>query len=91
MSDLPVVETVPMMFSLGRDRQKILFYFKSHTQFLAKSCCDSLGISLEDSEVNDLIIPKIKQGATPIRVYVFTKTRWTAAKVQEVQSILGKL
>jgi hypothetical protein len=39
---LPVDETVPMMFSLGRDRQKILLYFESDRDFLVKSCCDSL-------------------------------------------------
>jgi hypothetical protein len=91
MANLPVVETVPMMFSLGRDRQKILLFFQSHVDFMAKSCCDSLGISLEDEEVNRLIIPIIKRRADPGRVYVFTKTRWTDSKVQAVRSLLGKL
>lgn len=89
ISNLPVDEMVPMMFSLGRERPKILLYFSGKdNQFLAKGCCNSVGLSLEDLEVNQLMIPLIKQRKMPVRFYFYTKSAWTREKVQRVQSLL---
>lgn len=87
--DLPVDETVPMMFSLGRDRQKILLYFREGKDFMVSGCCKSLGISLEDEEVNKVMIPLLKQRKIPVRVFAFTKTAWTAQKIQTLRNLLS--
>ena len=90
IKDLPVDETVPMMFSLGHDRQKVMQYFASHADFLVKSCCKSLGLSLEEPDVNQLMIPAARQRKIPVRVYVFTRTAWNDKKIEAVRSMLGK-
>lgn len=89
IKDLPVDETVPMMFSLGRERQKILLHFKTHNDFFVSGCCKSLGISIEDPEINEVMIPLSKQRKIPVRVYVFSRTAWNAQKLQAVRSLLG--
>lgn len=91
VKDLPVSECVPMMFSLGRDRQKVLLHFRTKGDFFDKRCTQSLGLSIEDPEVNELMIPLSKRRKIPVRVYVFTKTAWTPKKVQSVRSLLEPL
>jgi hypothetical protein len=88
---LPVQESVPMMFSLGRDREKVLNYFRWRRDFRAPRCCNSLGLSLEEPDVNELMIPITERRTIPVRVYVFTKSAWTAKKVDAVRKMLGKL
>jgi hypothetical protein len=90
IKDLPVDETVPMMFSLGRERKKILLYFHDHRDFLVAGCCKSLGLSLEDTSVNKLMIPLARQRKIPVRVYVFTRTAWNEKKIQAVRSMLSQ-
>lgn len=90
IKNLPVAETVPMMFSLGRDRQKVLMHFRKGGNFLDARCNQSLGLSLEDTETNELMIPLLKKRKMPARVYVFTRTPWTDKKILEVHSLLGK-
>ncbi|MBC7999873.1 MAG: DUF3142 domain-containing protein [Leptolyngbya sp.] len=90
IKNLPVAETVPMMFSLGRDRQKVLMHFRKGGDFLDARCKRSLGLSLEDTETNELMIPMLKKRKIPARVYVFTRTAWTDKKILEVHSLLGK-
>ncbi len=51
----------------------------------------TLGLSLEDTAVNDLMIPLTQKRKIPVRVYVFTRTAWTAKKLQAVDSMLSKL
>jgi hypothetical protein len=88
MQSLPVDETGPMMFSLGNERRKVLLHFKSGRQFIAPLCCRSLGISLEDTEVNQLMMPLVRNRKIPTRTYVFTRTAWNRAKLQAVHSLL---
>lgn len=90
IKDLPVDETVPMMFSLGDERQKILLYFRSGHEFLQKSCCQTLGLSLEDKEMNQLMIPLTRNRKIPVRVYVFTRNAWTPKKIRAAQTMLGQ-
>ena len=91
IKDLPIDESVPMMFSLGREREKVLLYFRSHKDFIDERSKRSLGLSLEDTAVNELMIPIAQKRKIPVRVYVFTKTAWTAKKLQAVDSLLSKL
>jgi hypothetical protein len=88
LTDLPVQETVPMMFSLGKERAKVLRYFKTGHEFLCKGCCKSLGVSLEDLEATQLMIGKAKQRKIPTRIYFFTRTPWTKKKLETVQRML---
>lgn len=88
LRDVPVNETVPMMFSLGRDRDKILRYFRSGGDFRDGRCLESLGISLEDAEVNQVMIPLIKQRSSAVSLYVFTRTSWTTSKLAKLNSLL---
>ncbi len=90
IKDLPVDESVPMMFSLGQERSKILYYFKTHKTFLVDGCCKSLGISIEDAEVNGIMIPLVKERKIPVRIFVFSKTAWNERKLQAVRKLLGE-
>jgi hypothetical protein len=90
LSGLPVDESVPMMFSLGKDRRKVLLHFKLGKEFIEQRCCRSLGISLEDSEVNRLMIPVLRKRKMATRTYVFTRTAWTREKLRAVHSLLLK-
>ena len=88
IKDLPVDETVPMMFSLGGEREKLLLYFRKEKDFMVSGCCKSLGISLEDEEVNKVMLPLMKKRKIPVRVFVFTKTAWTPEKIQALRDLL---
>jgi hypothetical protein len=89
-NDLPISETVPMMFTLGAERKNILARFKHHGDFLLPGCRRALGISLEDKEVNALMIPLAQQRTIPVRIYIFTRGAWNAKKLNAVQSLLAK-
>ncbi len=91
IKDLPIDESVPMMFSLGRERDKVLLYFRAHHDFIDGRAKRSLGLSLEDTGVNELMIPLTEKRKIPVRIYVFTKTAWTEKKLQAVHSLLSKL
>jgi hypothetical protein len=88
-SDLPIDESVPMMFSLGPERQKVLNYFGSRRDFRVPRCKHAMGLSLEEPDINALMIPLVQQRTMPCRVYVFTKTAWTKKKVDAVREMLG--
>lgn len=90
IKDLPVDETIPMMFSLGQERAKILYYLKTHKSFLFEGCCKSLGISIEDAEVNGIMIPLVKERKIPVRIFVFSKTAWNEKKIESVRKLLGE-
>ncbi len=91
ISDLPVDEEVPMMFSLGGERKKILLYFRQGNDFRVPKCFRSLGISIDDPEVNQVMIPLIKRRKIPVHVFVFSRTAWNAKKIQSVRSLLRDL
>ncbi|HEY9786959.1 MAG TPA: hypothetical protein V6D17_16325 [Candidatus Obscuribacterales bacterium] len=87
MKDLPVEETVPMMFSLGKDREKILRYFRAGKDFLDERSRRTLGLSLDDTEINDVMIPLARARKMPVRIYIFTRTAWTGKKIQQLRSL----
>lgn len=89
LSDLPVQETVPMMFSLGKERSKILSYFKSNREFLFAGCCKSLGVSIDDQIATELMIDRAKQRKIPVRIYFFSRTPWTESKIETVRRMLA--
>lgn len=91
IKDLPIDESVPMMFSLGGERDKVLRYFRQGRDFLDLRARQSLGLSLEDTPVNELMIPIVQKRKIPVRVYVFTRTAWTEKKIQTARTMLNQL
>lgn len=91
IQNLPVDESVPMMFSLGTEREKVLLHFRSGKDFLDKRSRQSLGLSLEDAGVNQLMIPITQQRKMPVRIYVFTRTAWTDKKIHTARTMLSNL
>ena len=91
IKDLPIDEAVPMMFSLGRERDKVLRYFRQGRGFIDPRARQSLGLSLEDTPVNELMIPIVRKRKIPVRVYVFTRTPWTELKIQTARTMLNQL
>jgi len=89
--ELNVDETVPMMFSLGGERDKIMRYFRQNHDFIEPRAKRSLGLSLEDTRVNELMIPIVQRRKIPCRVYVFTRTAWTEEKIQSARAMLSNL
>ena len=90
--DLPTSrlhEAEELMFSLGRDRQKVLSQLRSGGDFAEGLCRRAIGISLEDAEVNQVMIPIIKRRTIPARVYVFTRTAWNEDKIEKVRTLLA--
>lgn len=91
IKELPVAETVPMMFSLGRDREKVLRHFRSGRDFMDPQSRGSLGLSLDDSEVIAVMIPHTRRRKIPVRVYLFSKTAWTEQKIRKARALLDQL
>lgn len=91
IKDLPIDESVPMMFSLGKDRDKVLRYFRQGRDFIDPRARQSLGLSLEDTPVNELMIPIVQKRKIPVRVYVFTRMAWTEKKIQTARTMLNQL
>ncbi len=89
LDELAVDETVPMMFSLGKEREKILLYFASGRDFMNSRSRQSLGLSFEDRPVNDLMIPLSLKRKIPVRIYFYSQNAWTEKKFQELRSILN--
>lgn len=89
IGDLPVDEEIPMMFSLGRDRHKVLNQLRGGGDFVEGQCRRAVGISLEDNEVNNVMIPIIKRRTIPARVYVFTRAAWNQDKIEKVRTLLA--
>ncbi|HEY9871784.1 MAG TPA: hypothetical protein V6D08_21705 [Candidatus Obscuribacterales bacterium] len=88
IKDLPVDEAVPMMFSLGQDRSKVLLHFKSHRDFSLPLCCRSLGISLEEQDVNALMIPLAQRRKMPVRIYAYSRSAWSPAKLEQFKHLI---
>lgn len=77
LADLPVDEAVPMMFRMGHDRQKVLLHFQGSRGFAHAVCSNSLGVSLDEPDVNTVIEKLLVEPASAPRVYVFSPHRWT--------------
>lgn len=88
IKELPVDEMVPMMFSLGAEREKILLYFKNGSDFRVASSCKSLGISLEEPEIAKLMIGIAKRRKIPVRIFIFARRAWNDKKINAVRELL---
>lgn len=77
LAELPVDEAVPMMFSMGRDHAKVLLHIQSGRDFAHAICNESLGISLDEPDVNAVMQQLVARQKVPPRVYIFSSKRWT--------------
>ena len=77
LASLPVDEAVPMMFRMGRDHGKVLVHFRNRRGYAHSICNQSLGISLDEPQVNAVMKQMVARQPAPPRVYVFSPTRWT--------------
>jgi hypothetical protein len=89
MQNLPIDESVPMCFSMGRDADNVLVGLKAGQPYGDKRCNGSLGISIDEPKVNDVVVPAAlgKHSAEPIRIYVFSGKPWSRALVQKAVEI----
>lgn len=89
LGSLPVDEAVPMMFRMGRDHGKVLVHFRNKRNFAHAICDESIGISLDEPQVNAVMRQQIaarRSSTLAPRVYVFSPGRWTrAAAARAVQ------
>lgn len=77
LATLPVDEAVPMMFRMGRDHGKVLVHFRNKRDYAHAICNESLGISLDEPQVNAVMKQLLARQSAPPRVYVFSPSRWT--------------
>jgi hypothetical protein len=81
ISDLPVDESVPMLFRLGINSAEVLRYLGSGEDFRAAKSRFSVGISLDELPV------KAPAGR---RVYVFNPRPWTRESVNQALRYVGE-
>ncbi|MBF0120303.1 MAG: DUF3142 domain-containing protein [Desulfobacterales bacterium] len=75
ISDLPIDEAVPMLFRMGKDKDRILLYLKKGMNF--KSICDkSFGISLDEP---------IQYLPSNRRVYFFNTNKWLESDINNIK------
>jgi hypothetical protein len=81
MSELPVDEIVPMLFSLGPEKQMILNWLQDGHKFSHRQCRQALGVSIDEPAVNKVIFPLMLNQATGdrMRVYIFSSKPWSKA------------
>jgi len=75
IADLPVDETVPMLFSLGVEKQQVLSYLTAKKDFRTKNTQTSLGISTGE----DLPWLPVRR-----RIYIFANQSWSKELLEEV-------
>jgi hypothetical protein len=69
VSDLPVQETIPMLFRMGPDRVAVLDHLQSGREFQSPLCRSSAGVSLDEPLSR---LPAME------RVYVFNPAPWSS-------------
>lgn len=71
---LPCNEVVPMFFSMGKDRERVLTMLKSDHSLLHLSAKTSIGLSIDEPDVL-AALPKLSE-----RIYLFSTKGWNTAK-----------
>ena len=82
LSDLPVDESVPMIFRMGADDRTIKNFLSSGEDFREPLCQKSYGIALDE--------PLDIQFKRNRRVYVFNHRSWKASDVASISERLAK-
>ena len=85
MQKLPIDESVPMFFSMGRDTNQVLSDVAAGQRFWDKRCDRSLGISLDEPRVNAVALTAAGQRRreVPVRIYVFSSKKWSSETVSK--------
>jgi hypothetical protein len=89
MQRLPIDESVPMCFSMGRDVHNILVDLKAGHAYGDARCNGSLGISIDEPGVNAVVVPIALARHPPAhtRIYVFNRNRWSFASIHRAIEI----
>lgn len=87
MSRLPADEIVPMMFSFGPQKMQMVQWLEKGNKFTHPLCQRSLGISINEPEVNKRIFPLTVYKATAdrMRVYVFSSKPWSQNEFETIR------
>ncbi len=85
MQKLPVDESVPMFFSMGRDTNRVLADTAANRKFGDRRCDKALGLSLDEAKVNAIAVPAARERALgqPIRFYIFSSRTWTSDLIKQ--------
>ena len=75
IADLPVDEAVPMLFSLGVEKQQVLSYLAAKKDFRTRNTQTSLGISTGED------LPWLPEER---RIYIFANQSWTKELLEDV-------
>jgi hypothetical protein len=89
MQNLPIDETVPMCFSMGREEPKILAGLKAGQKFGDHWCYRSLGIAIDEPVVNAVVVPfVIAHGAqNKPRIYIYNSRSWSPHTIENAVKI----
>jgi len=89
MQNLPIDESVPMCFSMGRDADNVLVSLKARNPYGDKRCNRALGISMDEPNVNEVVVPSAfrRNPAEQTRIYIFSGKPWSPASVQRAFEI----
>jgi hypothetical protein len=83
MNDLPVAERIPMLFSMGRESSQVVAHLWKRGEFDEPSCRRSLGLSLDEPQVNGAVLGALR-GREPLeRIYIFSSKRWSPELVRQ--------
>jgi len=89
MQHLPIDESVPMCFSMGRDADNVMVSLKAGHAYGDERCNRSLGISIDEPNVNEVVVPSAlgRPSADHTRIYIFSGKPWTPALVERAFEI----
>jgi len=89
MKDLPIDESVPMYFSMGKDADNVLVNLKAKHPYGDERCSRSLGISVDEPNVNAVVVPSTlaMRSHERTRIYIFSRKPWTPAIVERALEI----
>jgi len=89
MQHLPIDESVPMCFSMGRDADNVLVSLKAGHAYGDERCNRSLGISIDEPNVNEVVVPSAlaRPSADHTRIYIFSGKPWSPALVHRALEI----
>ena len=82
MKGLPVTEGIPMLFSMGPDNSNVLADIASAGKFSDALCQNSIGLSIDEPQVNDSVLRALRNRSAKERIYIFSSKQWSAELVQ---------
>lgn len=90
LDNASVDEGIPMLFSMGQDRQKVLLHLELNRKLSLAQARSSLGLCVDEPDVWPIALKYCQKKNIEPRLYVFSKTKWTALKYQTVEALIEK-